>query len=183
MSESSHSVVRVQIYPTDPSSRVVEKRLPGWKSIPLNPTLKRALHAAEFLQPTEIQARSLPLALQGRDVVGVAETGSGKTLAYSLPILSHLLSAAPAASGNRRELAALVLCPTRELAIQVVEHLKQLLEHAFPQRTGPPRISVGSVVGGLSAQKQKRILERGCDILVATPGRLWDLLKAVCCLV
>lgn len=116
--------------------------------------------------------------------------GSGKTLAYSLPILSHLLrSPAPKAS-VRRPLSALVLCPTRELALQVVEHLQRLLKHIAPDsdsdealggggKKRPPRVSIGSVVGGLSAQKQKRIVERGCDVLVATPGRLWDLIKSV----
>ena len=72
-----------------------------------------------------------------------------------------------------------MLCPTRELALQVVDHLQSVLKQALPEKQGPPRISIGSVIGGLSAQKQKRIVERGCDILVATPGRLWDLMKSV----
>lgn len=109
--------------------------------------------------------------------------GSGKTLAYSLPVLSHLLRTPAPKKGTRRSLSALVLCPTRELALQVVEHLQKFAKHAMSDgdevKTGPPRISIGSVVGGLSAQKQKRIVERGCDILVATPGRLWDLIKTV----
>ena len=61
----------------------------------------------------------------------------------------------------------------------MVEHLKNVVDQAVPRKSGPPRISIGSVVGGLSAEKQKRIVNRGCDILVATPGRLWDLLKSV----
>jgi ATP-dependent RNA helicase DDX24/MAK5 len=105
--------------------------------------------------------------------------GSGKTLAYSLPILSHILRSPPPTAGHKRPLSALILCPTRELAIQVVDHLNKVVAQAVEPTKGPPRISIGSVVGGLSSQKQKRIVERGCDILVATPGRLWDLMKSV----
>ena len=108
--------------------------------------------------------------------------GSGKTLAYSLPVLTHLLRTPLPKKGTRRPLSALVLCPTRELALQVVEHLQRFAKHAIDEedvKPGPPRISIGSVVGGLSAHKQKRIVERGCDILVATPGRLWDLIRTV----
>ncbi|WVR03687.1 hypothetical protein IAU60_000682 [Kwoniella sp. DSM 27419] len=160
--------------------------LPEWADINLHSSIKRAFLAAGFVKPTEIQKRALPAGVAGRDVVGVAETGSGKTLAYSLPILSHLLRSPKPAAG-RRPLSGLILCPTRELALQVVDHVSALLKHALadPDATegekkpsGPPRISVGSVVGGLSAQKQKRILDRGCDIIVATPGRLWDLVQA-----
>jgi superfamily II DNA/RNA helicase len=106
--------------------------------------------------------------------------GSGKTLAYSLPILSYLLRT-PLSRSTRRPLSGLVLCPTRELALQVVDHLNKFVKHTAEdeEKKGPPRISIGSVVGGLSAQKQKRIVDRGCDILVATPGRLWDLIKTV----
>ncbi|TXT07465.1 hypothetical protein VHUM_03185 [Vanrija humicola] len=134
--------------------------------------------ALDFSKPTEIQRRAVPDGLEGRDVVGVAETGSGKTLAYSLPILSYLLRRPAPRAGVRRPLSALVLCPTRELAIQVNDHLSKVLSYALGSESKkPPRISIGTVVGGLSAHKQKRILARGCDVLVATPGRLWDLLK------
>lgn len=158
--------------------------LPEWSSISLHPALKRSFLASSFTAPTAIQSRAIPAGVTGRDVVGVAETGSGKTLAYSLPILHYLLAQRKRKAGIKRPLSALILCPTRELALQVMDHLNALLKHALatsdgekPQ--GPPRVSVGSVVGGLSAQKQKRILDRGCDVIVATPGRLWDLIKAV----
>ncbi|CAD6585850.1 MAG: ATP-dependent RNA helicase [Tremellales sp. Tagirdzhanova-0007] len=154
-----------------------EKMLPAWTAIPLHPALKRALLALGFAKPTSIQERSLGPTLASKDVVGVAETGSGKTLAYALPILSHILRAPPSSVDIRRPLSALILCPTRELALQVVEHVNLVLSYALDAKTGPPRISVASVVGGLNAQKQKRILERGCDVLVATPGRLWDLIQ------
>ncbi|WWC58365.1 uncharacterized protein I303_100905 [Kwoniella dejecticola CBS 10117] len=164
--------------------------LPEWKDVALHTSLKKAFLAAGYVRPTDIQKRAIPAGLNGRDVVGVAETGSGKTLAYSLPILSHLLRSPLPTSSKKRPLSGLVLCPTRELALQVVDHLNALLKHALTaseeegessdklKAKSPPRVSIGSVVGGLSAQKQKRILERGCDILVATPGRLWDLIKA-----
>ena len=97
----------------------------------------------------------------------------------SLTILSDLLRS-PTTRTGRRSLSALILCPTRELALQVVDHIRLVLRQALDEKNGPPRISVGTVVGGLSVQKQKRIVERGCDILVATPGRLWDLIKTVC---
>lgn len=117
-------------------------------------------------------------------------------------------------SSTKRPLSALILCPTRELALQVTEHLGKVVKQATSSPSaeedddktdgldesrssskgkgkgkavanisgaGPPRISIGSVIGGLSAQKQKRIVDRGCDILVATPGRLWDLMKTVRC--
>ncbi|WRT63931.1 uncharacterized protein IL334_000858 [Kwoniella shivajii] len=167
-----------------------DELLPEWTDIKLHNSLKKAFLAAGYVRPTDIQRRGLPAGLKGKDVVGVAETGSGKTLAYSLPILSYLLRAPSPSPSVRRKLSGLVLCPTRELALQVVGHLNVLLKHAVSsvgddddeegesKPKGPPRISIGSVVGGLSAQKQKRILDRGCDILVATPGRLWDLIKA-----
>ncbi|KAL1411908.1 ATP-dependent RNA helicase [Vanrija albida] len=158
--------------------------LPEWAGVPVHNELKRAMVALDFSRPTEIQKRAVPDGLAGRDVVGVAETGSGKTLAYSLPILSYLLRQPAPRAGQRRPLTALVLCPTRELAIQVNDHLSKVLSYALDDEAEaeskskkPPRISIGTVVGGLSAHKQKRILARGCDVLVATPGRLWDLLK------
>jgi ATP-dependent RNA helicase DDX24/MAK5 len=133
--------------------------------------------------------------------------GSGKTLAYGLPILQKLLtdaSASPAKTNSRRPLRALVLAPTRELALQVSAHLNACLNYydiaanvggdttkverkATNKRNGkgpstprpPPLVSIAAIVGGMSAQKQERILGRGVDVLVATPGRLWDILEGV----
>lgn len=92
-------------------------------------------------------------------------------------MLSYLLRQPPPRAGKKRPLTALILCPTRELAIQVTDHLRMVAKTCTPEGAKIPRISVGSVVGGLSAHKQRRILDRGADILVATPGRLWDLVK------
>ncbi|QRW19150.1 DEAD/DEAH box helicase [Rhizoctonia solani] len=149
--------------------------LPEWASMSLHPIISHSLLELSFTNPTPIQKSALPFAQQGRDVVGVAETGSGKTLAYSLPILQYILS--NPTSNSSRKLAALILAPTRELALQVCEHLKKVISAgASSSNGGVPRVSIAAIVGGLSVQKQRRILERGADIIVATPGRLWDVL-------
>ncbi|KAF8320485.1 DEAD-domain-containing protein [Clavulina sp. PMI_390] len=161
-----------------------ESKLPEWSEIPLAPMVKERLYEAGFTSPTEIQSQTLPSALDGRDVVGVAETGSGKTLAYGLPIIQHAITAYAASSDNaasRRPLKALVLTPTRELALQVCEHLRAMCPPVLPADDDgvrpPPIVSVAAIVGGMSSQKQKRILERGVDILIGTPGRLWDIIQ------
>ncbi|KAH7344801.1 P-loop containing nucleoside triphosphate hydrolase protein [Rhizoctonia solani] len=149
--------------------------LPEWSSMSLHPVISHSLLALSFNKPTPIQKAALPVAQQGRDIVGVAETGSGKTLAYSLPILQHILS--KPTSSPSRTLAALILAPTRELALQVCEHLKTVVSAGAGSSKGKmPRVSVAAIVGGLSLQKQRRVIERGADIIVATPGRLWDVL-------
>ncbi|KAF9475121.1 DEAD-domain-containing protein [Pholiota conissans] len=172
-----------------------ENLLPNWLKSPLHPKLMMALHEKGFSSPTAIQAASLPFTLQGRDVVGIAQTGSGKTLAYGLPILHYLLSQPRPSASRKRPLRALVLCPTRELALQVSSHLNAILtsvefsKNAKPEdpsqpststaavKKPPPHVSIAAIVGGMSAQKQRRVLDRGVDVLVATPGRLWDILE------
>ncbi|KAG9126621.1 ATP-dependent RNA helicase [Ceratobasidium sp. 392] len=151
--------------------------LPEWTTYSLHPAISRSLLSLSFNNPTPIQKATLPPAREGHDIVGVAETGSGKTLAYALPILHHVLSQPPLDPKGRRELTALILAPTRELALQVCEHLKAVVgPKSGLNEGGVPRVSVAAIVGGLSLQKQKRVLERGADIIVATPGRLWDVL-------
>jgi ATP-dependent RNA helicase RhlE len=117
-------------------------------------------------EPTPIQARAIPEALNGHDVLGLAQTGTGKTAAFGLPLVTLIgeLDGRPLPKSVR----ALVLAPTRELAGQIAEHLK-----AYTQGT-PLKVAV--VVGGQSINVQSKRLERGIDILVATPGRLLDLL-------
>ena len=117
--------------------------------------------------------------------------GSGKTLAYGLPILNSILSLplpAQKQSGEqkrkRRDLKALILAPARELALQVSSHLNTLLDPLLKSgkeeaKGEGPRVSIASLVGGMSPQKQRRVLERGVDVLVATPGRLWDMMTEV----
>lgn len=132
-----------------------------------------------------------------RDIVGVAQTGSGKTFAYGLPILSYILSTpVPLPSSTTPHLAALILTPTRELALQVrasLSALSQRINKLLPEELQDPNknaprkrvngrwISVVALTGGMSVEKQKRQLSRGggADILVATPGRLWELIGEV----
>ncbi|KAF9426951.1 ATP-dependent RNA helicase [Podila epigama] len=145
----------------------------AWKAYNLSPMLENALRKQKFTKPSPIQEQALPLGLAGRDVVGVAETGSGKTLAFGLPIVQCLAQQAVFAAENNTPLAesltALILTPTRELAIQVKDHLV-----AFTQFTGH---HVVPIVGGMSVQKQTRQLDRNPAIIVATPGRLWELIS------
>lgn len=130
-----------------------------WKC--LENVLANALEAAGFLNPTEIQKKVLKVALKGRDVIACAPTGSGKTLAYSLPILNYILQ------GNENEISGLILTPTRELALQVQDHLKKL----------KCKVYVACVLGGMSLEKQTRILKKVPQILVATPGRLLEIME------
>jgi ATP-dependent RNA helicase DDX24/MAK5 len=132
--------------------------------------------------------------LRSRDLTSLTQNGaqgSGKTLAYGLPILHYLLSQPRPSSSKKRSLKALVLAPTRELALQVSSHLnamvtsiesskeKTILEPSTSTKKPPPHVSIAAIVGGMSAQKQRRIIDRGVDVMVATPGRLWDILEDV----
>ena len=129
--------------------------------------LLRALAARNHTQPTPIQAQAIPALLEGRDMLGIAQTGTGKTGAFVLPILQALSSRPNHAKG--RSPRALILAPTRELAIQIGDELK-----AYGKRL-PLRHSV--IFGGVGQKPQTDALARGLDILVATPGRLLDLLQ------
>jgi len=132
----------------------------------LAPELTSALSRAGLKQPTPIQNQAIPLALEGHDVMGLAQTGTGKTLAFGLPLVEHLLAepGKPAPKTTK----ALILAPTRELVNQIAESLRML--------TADTRIKIACVVGGQSIGRQISVLSRGTDILVATPGRLMDLM-------
>jgi ATP-dependent RNA helicase DDX24/MAK5 len=134
--------------------------------VELHPTLCASLLSQKFWTPTPIQSATLPASILGRrNIVGAAPTGSGKTLAYLLPILQSLLSQ----ESETRVLQALVLTPTRELALQVSRECDLL--------AGEKRLSA-TIVGGLALAKQQRVLEKNKPpILVATPGRLWELVS------
>ena len=138
-----------------------------FSELPLANPLQRAIRAVGYEQPTPIQEKSIPSLLEGKDLLGIAQTGTGKTAAFALPILQRLLD-----SGKFRApktCRALILLPTRELAIQVEECFKQ-----YAQFTA---ISTACIFGGVSDVSQKRNLIRGVDVLVATPGRLLDLIN------
>jgi ATP-dependent RNA helicase RhlE len=126
----------------------------------LHPELLRATQRMGFEHPTPIQRAAIPPLLQGRDVLATAVTGSGKTAAFLLPILHHLLGK------PRGTTRALVVAPTRELAAQIAEHLRDLAGH-----TG---LTGAAVTGGVSMEPQVQAFRKGVDVLIATPGRLLD---------
>ncbi len=126
----------------------------------------RALSAKNYTTPTPIQAQAIPPLLAGKDLLGVAQTGTGKTAAFGLPMLQQLAQArSPAGARGTR---ALVLAPTRELAIQIGEELQAYGRHL--------NLRQAVILGGVGQHPQVRALARGVDILIATPGRLLDLL-------
>lgn len=129
----------------------------------------QALHNEGYTTPTPIQAQAIPVILQRRDVFGCARTGTGKTAAFAIPVLQLLYEERSSAAGHRHPIRALVLTPTRELALQVQESFQ-----AYGQFTG---LRSAVIFGGVSQQSQVATLRKGVDILVATPGRLLDLLQ------
>ena len=136
----------------------------------LAPELLKALTESGYTTPTPIQSEAIPMVLQGRDLMAGAQTGTGKTAAFTLPMLQKLLPhASSSTSPARHPVRALVLAPTRELAIQVEENIKAYAKH-IPLRSL-------AVYGGVDIKKQIPILRTGVEILVATPGRLLDHLE------
>ncbi|KAI9284564.1 P-loop containing nucleoside triphosphate hydrolase protein [Umbelopsis sp. AD052] len=136
-----------------------------WDQFKLHEDIVNGLKYHKFGTPTPIQEKTLPLATEGRDIIGAAETGSGKTLAFGIPIAQYIASLEN--EDDKHKLAALILTPTRELAIQVKNHIQNI--------TCFMDIRTIAVVGGMSAQKQIRQLRQKPNIIVATPGRLWEL--------
>ncbi len=135
-----------------------------FKNLELTQPILRALDAQGYVKPTPIQQQSIPLVLKGRDLLGVAQTGTGKTAAFGIPMLQLL----DAQNNPKKGIKGLILTPTRELAIQIEESLT-----AYGKFTKP---SHAVIFGGVSQVPQVKKLQRGVDILVATPGRLLDLM-------
>jgi superfamily II DNA/RNA helicase len=133
----------------------------------LNNAILRTLAEEKYLNPMAIQAKTIPIVMSGRDLIGIAQTGTGKTAAFALPIL-HRLAADPRIA-SRRSCHTLVLAPTRELAGQILESFRTYGRHL--------RIAGALAIGGVSMGAQVRALLNGVDVLVATPGRLLDLVK------
>jgi len=127
--------------------------------------LLTSLERSGFITPTPIQAQTIRPQLEGRDILGIAQTGTGKTAAFGLPILHHILALPGRAAP--KTCRAMILAPTRELAVQIEQHIRRL--------AGGAQVSTVLVLGGMSRQNQIRQLGRGVDILIATPGRLTDL--------
>ena len=136
-----------------------------FENLPLLPQLKQNVAAAGYVTPTPIQQATIPLVLRGCDVLGCAQTGTGKTAAFALPILQNL-QARPVS--GPRPIRCLILTPTRELALQIFENFN------LYGKGLRPRTAV--IFGGVNQKPQEEALQRGADIVVACPGRLWDLM-------
>jgi ATP-dependent RNA helicase RhlE len=132
-------------------------------ALPLSAALQQRLAAAGFLTPTPVQTAAIPPALQSKDLVATAETGTGKTLAFLIPVIEHL------EKSTGKNVEALVLVPTRELAMQI--------EEQFDQLRGKKLGSAALVIGGLAEKGQLQALGAGARVVVATPGRLEDYLR------
>ncbi|HUC94081.1 MAG TPA: DEAD/DEAH box helicase [Paenibacillus sp.] len=134
----------------------------------LIPAILKALSKENYTTPTPIQEQAIPAVLAGRDLFGCAQTGTGKTAAFSLPIV-QLLSEQPGKPNAKRRIRSLILTPTRELAIQIFDN-----NQAYSQYT---QLRSTAIVGGVSQKVQERALSQGADIVIATPGRLIDLMN------
>jgi ATP-dependent RNA helicase RhlE len=128
----------------------------------LNPKVLKAIDEAGYETPTPIQAGAIPPALEGKDVLGIAQTGTGKTASFTLPMITLLARGRARARMPR----SLVLCPTRELAAQVAENFDTYTKHL--------KLTKALLIGGVSFKEQDALIDRGVDVLIATPGRLLD---------
>ncbi|MFZ0415052.1 MAG: DEAD/DEAH box helicase [Candidatus Acidiferrales bacterium] len=135
----------------------------NFSELPISPYMKERLAAARFSVPTPVQAATIPEAMEGKDVLATAQTGTGKTLAFLIPVIEKLLRQ------DKPGIAALVLVPTRELAMQVVEQYNVL--------RGKKLAAAALVVGGLSEVQQLNAIRKGARVVVATPGRLEDFMS------
>ncbi|VAV88866.1 ATP-dependent RNA helicase Atu1833 [hydrothermal vent metagenome] len=133
-----------------------------FSELKLNPKVIKAIADAGYETPTPIQAEGIPPALEGRDVLGIAQTGTGKTACFTLPMLSLLARGRARARMPR----SLVLCPTRELAAQVAENFETYSKYL--------KLSKALLIGGVSFKEQDKLIDKGVDVLIATPGRLLD---------
>ena len=135
--------------------------------LPLSAALQQKLAAAQFITLTPIQAKAITPALEGKDVIGTAQTGTGKTLAFLIPII-EMLRAESSTNRTCKNVSALVLLPTRELAMQVHEQYEQLRGKDMPK--------AALVIGGVAEKAQIHSLRSGCEFVIATPGRLQDFI-------
>ena len=135
----------------------------------IHETVQKGITESGFEFCTPIQAMALPVALQGKDVSGQAQTGTGKTAAFMIATLHHLLNQEKKESEKKNPIRALVVAPTRELAIQIHEDAKPLIKHSD--------LKMGLAYGGTDYDKQRDVIEKGVDILIGTPGRIIDYFK------
>ena len=134
----------------------------SFSDLSLDRRVLQAVAESGYLTPTPIQVQAIPHALEGRDVLGIAQTGTGTTGAFVLPMITHLSKGRARARMPR----SLVLCPTRELAAQVAEQFEKYSAHV--------KLSMALLIGGVSFKDQDKLIDRGVDVLIATPGRLLD---------
>ena len=134
-----------------------------FKDLDLSPKVLQAIEEMGYVKPSPIQAEAIPVVLSGKDIIGQAQTGTGKTAAFMLPILEKI-------DPNQKAVQALILCPTRELAVQVHEESKKFARHA-------KNVHILSIYGGQSYDPQIRALKRGVQIVIGTPGRVMDHLR------
>jgi superfamily II DNA/RNA helicase len=135
---------------------------PGFDALGLSPEILKAIAETGYTKPTPIQAQGIPEVLKGRDIIGIAQTGTGKTASFTLPMIEILARGRAKARMPR----SLILEPTRELAAQVAESFERYGKHS--------RLSMALLIGGVSFDDQDKKLDRGVDVLIATPGRLLD---------
>jgi ATP-dependent RNA helicase RhlE len=139
----------------------------SFKDLGLNEVILKSIVEKGYEHPTSVQAQCIPMVIQGHDILAESQTGTGKTASFTLPML-HLILATPS-KAMAKKTRALVLAPTRELAAQILESIQLYGKYA--------NLSSGVVFGGVNISSQIKMLKNGCDLLVATPGRLLDLLK------
>ncbi|WP_343318383.1 DEAD/DEAH box helicase [Sphingobacterium multivorum] len=138
-----------------------------FKQLSLIAPLLKAITETGYTHPTAIQQKAIPIVLQGNDLIGCAQTGTGKTAAFALPLLQRLEETKT--SGKLVPIRALILTPTRELAIQIGDNINLYRKHL--------KLNYCTIFGGVSQEKQVKEIKKGVDILVATPGRLLDLMN------
>ncbi|KAK3342820.1 DEAD-domain-containing protein [Neurospora tetraspora] len=157
-----------------PEPEEEEVDMSEWVPLDLSPRMISSIAKLKFTKPTVIQSKAIPEIMAGHDVIGKASTGSGKTLAFGIPVVESWLSAAETRKQNKEEkkgATALILSPTRELAQQIRDHLQALCKGL------PMAPYICSVLGGMAVQKQKRQLQVA-DIVIATPGRMWEVMSS-----
>ncbi|XP_003380886.1 ATP-dependent RNA helicase DDX24 [Trichinella spiralis] len=168
--EASGKKSKLESFESVDENYVPGKKLKKWQELFVPEEILHALDDLEYFEPTPIQALCLPPAIRDRlDILGAAETGSGKTLAFGIPVIAGLLSEN---SDSQIHPSALILTPTRELAIQIKDHLSSIMKYT--------NLKLTTATGGLSVQKQQRLLKDDPDIVIATPGRLWALISEDC---
>jgi ATP-dependent RNA helicase RhlE len=140
-----------------------------FKALGLHPLILQAIQETGYTEPTPIQAAAIPEIIQGRDIIGIAQTGTGKTAAFTLPLLHRLHAASPS---RKQATRTLILAPTRELVVQIEENVRAYAKHV--------PIEITKVFGGVSERPQIQALRSGAEMVIATPGRLLDLMSQRC---